>query len=674
MANKKNLTTFQKLGVIFDNGSPKQNAKLNKYTIKNDNVFKTKDKEEYETKKLEQQQNKYLSGLWHKVGNESFEKTVHAETSRISAYSDFENMEYFPEISAALDCFMEESCTLNKDGKMLNIYSESKRVKKILNDLFYNRLDIHTSLPMWTRNTVKYGDNFVFLDLDSESGVKGCKQMHNIEIERSETGLDTMLKQTAGNKSENKTEFIWREKGITFKSWQMAHFRLLTDDRRLPYGVSALEKARRIYRQLLLSEDAMLTYRVTRAPERRVYKVFVGNIDDADVPAYINEIANRFKRTPVFDPQTGQIDTRYNQAGNDQDFFIPVRDENAPNPIDTLPGATNLSDIEDLEFLQNKLLTALRVPKPFLGFDNTTGDGKNLALQDIRFTRTVNRIQQAIIQELNKIAIIHLYLLGLEDELDNFTLTLNNPSTQADMLRIEFLQQKLTAYENAVRPLENGFAAYSATRAKREILGMSNDEIMQDLLEQRIERATANELENTPNVIKYTGTFDKVDKIYGDMDIARMGGNVDGAEEGDEGGSPAGGGGGGGFAGGGGLDLGDEGGDLDDLNFGEEPEDMEGEAPEGGEDMGGEDMEAPEDITDSIKKRKNILAEQKKQLQKKLNERSIKHQLNAFERLVNFDSDKEPESVKFYDKHVKHNSDVDNMINEIENKVGKDNV
>jgi len=663
MANKKNLTTFQKLGVIFDNGSPKQNAKLNKYTINNDNVFKTKNKDEYESKKLEKQQNKYLSGLWHKVGNESFEKTVHAETSRISAYSDFENMEYFPEISAALDCFMEESCTLNKDGKMLNVYSESKRVKKILTDLFYNRLDIHTSLPMWTRNTVKYGDNFVFLDLDSDSGVKGCKQMHNIEIERSEVGVDTMLKQTSGNESENKTRFIWREKGITFKSWQMAHFRLLTDDRRLPYGVSALEKARRTYRQLLLSEDAMLTYRVTRAPERRVYKVFVGNVDDADVPAYINEIANRFKRTPVFDPQTGQIDTRYNQAGNDQDFFIPVRDENSPNPIDTLPGATNLSDIEDLEFLQNKLLTALRVPKPFLGFDNITGDGKNLALQDIRFTRTVNRIQQAMIQELNKIAIIHLYLLGLEDELDNFTLTLNNPSTQADMLRIEFLQQKLTAYENAVRPLDDGFAAYSTTRAKREILGMSNDEIMQDLLEQRIERATSNELANTPNVIKYTGTFDKVDKIYGDMDIARMGGNIDGVEEeGGEGASSAGGG-GGGFAGGS-VDLGgDEPEDLDDLTFGEE-----GETPEG------EEVETPDELSDSIKKRKNILNEEKKQLQKKLNERTIKHQLNAFERLVNFDSEKEPEKTKFYDKHVKHNSEMNNMINEIDETIEKDKI
>ena len=199
---------------------------------------------------------------------------------------------------------------------------------------------------------------------------------------------------------------------------------------------SVLEKARRIWKQLILSEDSMLVYRVTRAPERRVYKIYVGNIDDADVEQYVNQIADRFKRMPITDPQTGQIDLRYNMMSNDQDYFIPVRTEDAPTPIDVLPGASNLDQIADIEYLQRNLFTALRVPKPFLGFDDAVGDGKNLAIQDIRFSRTINRIQQSMIQELNKLAIIHLYILGFEDDLDNFTITLNNPSTQADMLVI----------------------------------------------------------------------------------------------------------------------------------------------------------------------------------------------------------------------------------------------
>jgi len=180
----------------------------------------------------------------------------------------------------------------------------------------------------------------------------------------------------------------------------------------------------------------MLVYRVTRAPEIRVYKIFVGNIDNEDVEAYVDEIANRFKRAPLIDPQTGQMDLRYNQLGIDQDIFVPTRSEDAQTPIDTLPGAQNLDQIADIEYLQRKLFTALRVPKPFLGFEEPTGEGKNLALQDISFSRTINRIQQAMLHELNKIAIIHLYLIGFADDLDNFTLTLNNPSTQSEMLFI----------------------------------------------------------------------------------------------------------------------------------------------------------------------------------------------------------------------------------------------
>ena len=244
----------------------------------------------------------------------------------------------------------------------------------------------------------------------------------------------------------------------------------------------------------------MLIYRVTRAPERRIFKIFVGNIDEQDVPSYVQKIANNFKKSPVIDQNTGQIDTRYNQMAQDQDYFIPVRDPNAPSPIDTLPGATNLSEIADIQYLQKKLFTALRVPKPFLGFEEVNGEGKNLALQDIRFARTINRIQQAMLQELNKIAIIHLYILGLEDELENFTLTLNNPSTQAEMLKIEQKQLKVTLYKDAVSDAGNGFGAYSMTRAKKDILGMSEEEIRTDLEQQRMEKAASAEMEQTSTI------------------------------------------------------------------------------------------------------------------------------------------------------------------------------
>jgi hypothetical protein len=238
-------------------------------------------------------------------------------------------------------------------------------------------------------------------------------------------------------------------------------------------------------------------------------------MDDKDVEAYVQRVANKFKRDQIVDPKNGNVDMRYNQMAVDQDYFIPVRDPNAPNPIDTLPGAQNLSEIADIEYIQKKLLTALRIPKAFLGFEEVVGDGKNLSLLDIRFSRTINRIQQAMIQELNKIAIIHLYILGFEDELNNFTLGLTNPSTQQDMLKIEQLQSKIALYRDAVTDPGNGIQAVSASWAKKHILGFSDEEIKLDIQQQRIEKAVAKELEETPNVITKTGIFDNIDKLYG---------------------------------------------------------------------------------------------------------------------------------------------------------------
>jgi len=625
-------TIFQQLNTLF---GPEQKRPQNKsrYSINDKELLKTKSKEEYDHEKLKRQQDMYLSNMWQKVDNEIYQHSIYYETTRLASYADFEGMEFFPEIAAALDIMMEESTTLNPDNKVINIFSESRRVRRILEDLFFNRLDIHTSLPMWTRNVCKYGDDFLFLQIDSETGITNVKQLPNIEITRKENGAFGENSIDTDEDKFNPVKFIWGERDIEFNAWQIAHFRLLGDDRRLPYGTSILEKARRIWKQLLLSEDAMLIYRVTRAPERRIFKIFVGNIDEADVPAYVNKIADNFKRSPVIDQNTGQIDTRYNQMAQDQDYFIPVRDPNAPSPIDTLPGATNLSEIADIQYLQKKLFTALRVPKPFLGFEEANGDGKNLALQDIRFARTINRIQQSMLQELNKIAIIHLYILGLEDELENFTLSLNNPSTQAEMLKIEQKQVKVTLYKDAVTDAGNGFGAMSMTRAKKEILGMSEEEIRNDLEQQRLEKAAAAEMEQTANIIKKTGILDRVDKLYGDFSVLTGGGSTEGEEGTDE-------------------EMGDIGGDI------------------GGGDLPGFDDagSTAEPTEESIKKGENLLLEQNK---RKYEEKVKKYQgvylnrlmesLDKDDRVFNLDSVENDTEVL--------NSKISEMTKEIDNLI-----
>jgi hypothetical protein len=513
MENNKQFTVWQRLTRAFG-----PNALLNQdyptYKFDKEELLKTTSKQEYEKELLQAQQTYYLANQWTKIESNLYTQAVYYEPTRLASFYDYESMEYTPEISAALDIYGEESTTVDQYGYMLQIYSESKRIKGILADLFNNALDVNTNLPMWTRNTCKYGDNFVYLKLDSDKGVVGCMQLPNIEIERLERGMPAKSQNVEEPKENRGLRFKWKAKDMEFNSWEIAHFRLMGDDRKLPYGTSMLEKARRIWKQLLLSEDAMLIYRTSRAPERRVFKVFVGNMDDKDVEAYVQRVANKFKRSQVVDSQTGNVDLRFNQMAVDQDYFIPVRDPAQASPIETLDGAKNLSEIADIEYIQKKLLTALRVPKAFLGFEEVVGEGKNLSLQDIRFARTINRIQKCMIAELNKIAIIHLFLLGFEDELTNFTLGLTNPSTQADLLKIDVWKEKMLLYKDAVGAIE-GIAPVSVSWAKKHILGFSDEEIKLDLQQQRIEKAVGAELTNTATIIAHTGIFDNVDKLYG---------------------------------------------------------------------------------------------------------------------------------------------------------------
>ena len=517
--SENNLTVWQRLSKTFGpNSLLKQDYPTFKFDKKE--LLRTTNRDDFEREKLQAQQTFYLTNQWAKVENNLYSQAIYYEPSRLSAQYDYESMEYTPEISAALDIYSEESTTADEDGVILQIYSESKRIKSVLVDLFNHNLDINTNLPMWTRNTCKYGDNFVYLKLDPEKGIVGCQQLPTIEIERHEIGVSGRITQDITKEKEEDKKalhFTWKNRNMEFQSWEVAHFRLLGDDRKLPYGTSMLEKARRIWKQLLLSEDAMLIYRTSRAPERRMFKVFVGNMNDDDVEAYVNRVANKFKREQVVDSKTGNVDMRFNQMAVDQDYFIPVRDPAAPDPITTLPGATNLSEIADIEYIQKKLLTALRVPKAFLGFEEVVGDGKNLSLQDIRFARTINRIQKSMLAELNKIAIIHLFLLGFEDELQNFTLGLTNPSTQADLLKIDVWKEKVLLYKDLVSDPGNGIQPTSSTWAKKHIFNWSDEEIKLDLQQQRIERAVGEELKATPTVITKTGVFDNIDKIYGNQ-------------------------------------------------------------------------------------------------------------------------------------------------------------
>lgn len=1112
MAENNNMTIFQRLTSVFSGGSPTDTPsvgkRVNSYGFNgSEPIFTTRDKAEYERKKLELRQQRLLAKQWKKANYDISNNSLVGLSETKIMYRDADLMDAFPEIGAALDVVSEEVCQTGKDGSLVNVSSKSQRIKSILEDLLVNRLSITTTLPMIARSTCKYGNTFMLLNIDAANGILGWRQMPVYEMERYESMSDNPYSKQIMSRfpdlkdNENETQFIWVGKNdfIPYRNWQMAHFRLLYDSLFLPYGCSFLNKARRHFRMLSLMEDMMLLYRLERSVERRVFKIDVGSISEEDVPSYVQQIADNFKRTPFVDQATGQLDLRknilpvwretpiplldgrtitieqlakefdngcenyvysvqdkthqivpgkvvwcgknytaknmikvtlddggyivlapehefimrdgskkradeisigdsvmpfyaernqtsskymeryekvynpntgkyehthrlvakeikkpieeglkintvhhkdYNKYNNNptnlqwcnfhehkkmhsqvaknnwanpekksqtakkisqsrieyykthgvnpetnekisnalkkkyangemehvraisrknilkyvkskensentrknnykrqswkafeaynksdlhkqhdeirrlnkinfwkngdietakfrmtihfdeyiwdkiensifngavynresllnfintelinhlleinnnkrlhnlkhisrgvlqerlkdigfnsiteyiehvheelggvnpkeivrnkkrnnmikfnnggkkvfleinndiwneirlrildktlnsvsditsflnntllekikssnnidsdnfvidvatitrrikklgfsttteyiesmrknhkvskieyvggddvycmvvmglnmendrhnfavnsiydnceykklsgcfvsncqsDDYFFPTRDPSTPSPIETLPAAQNLTALDDIKYVQNKVFTALRVPKPFLNFEENAGDGKNLSLLDVRFTRTVNRIQQMMLMELNKICIIHLYLLGFTDELTNFSLTMNNPSTQAEMLELENTSKKINTIRDAVSDPGNGIPVMSMYTAWKTILGWSEKEISENLDHLRLEVALANELEKTPEIIKNTGIFKYVDNIYGEPGAKYS--DEQQQEGGEEGGMP-GGGGGGGFDFGGAEDMG----------------------------------------------------------------------------------------------------------------------
>ena len=677
MAEQK-YTIFQRLQNILSNGSTQKNYITNNYDIvspnKSDIIATASSKEEYERKLLQAKQQSLLSKQWIKANYDVTNQSMAGLNDVRMMYRDCDLMDQFPEISAALDIIAEESTFIGEDGAMLRISSRSERVKSVLEDLFVNRLSIHTMLPMISRSMCKYGNTFMMLNIDNKNGILGWKQLPVYEMERWENGQNTPYAtplsnlNTVDENAPQDTKFVWigQNEYIPYRNWQIAHFRLLYDSVFLPYGVAYINKARRHWRMLSMMEDMMLIYRLDRSIERRVFKINVGAIDESDVQAYVQQIADNFKRKPIVDPLTGQIDLRKSFMNVTEDFFIPVRDDNASNPIDTLQGAQNLTAMDDIKFVQNKILAALSVPRAFLNFEETTGDGKNLSLLDVRFTRKINRIQQCLLMELNKIAIIHLYLNGFQDDLNNFTLTMNNPSSQAEMLELENLAKKITTAKDAVSDPGGGMPLTSMMWAWKHIFKWSDKEIKQNLEELRLETALSAELQKTMQIIKKTGMFDTVDNIYGEPGAEYSDDAGGGDENGDMGGGPS--GGGGMPMGGGDMDFGDGGEDMGEEVGAEGEMDMNTAAEENGAgpDMGGNEPPQP-NLADSFLRNMNKkVINEKKKVEANLLERSKYYTDILEKKLLKRKNENKAKKADIYDKAFFLNEEMNSLKTQLE--------
>ena len=373
---------------------------------------------------------------------------------RTQLYSEYDVMDQDAIIASALDILSDESTLKNDMGEVLQIRSSNEDIQKILYNLFYDVLNIEFNLWMWIRQMCKYGDFFLKLEIAEKFGVYNVIPYTAYHIERIE-----------GQNPDNPSEIKYRwnpegfagssygyyslpnqvegdNAGITYDNYEMAHFRMVSDVNYLPYGRAYIEPARKLFKKYTLMEDAMLIHRIARAPEKRIFYVNVGAIPPNEVEAFMQKTISNMKRTPYMDEKTGEYNLKYNMQNMLEDFYIPVRGNDSATKIDTTPGLS-YDGIQDVEYLRDKLFAALKIPKAFLGYDENIEGKATLAAEDIRFARTIDRIQRIVLSELNKIALVHLYTQGYTAEnMTNFELSMTTPSIIYDQERIELLKSK----------------------------------------------------------------------------------------------------------------------------------------------------------------------------------------------------------------------------------------
>jgi hypothetical protein len=365
---------------------------------------------------------------------------------RLQLYSDYEAMDTDPIIAAALDIISDESTTRNEYGDVLNINSSDENVRKVLQNLFYDVLNIEFNLATWVRNMCKYGDMYLKLEVSEKFGVYNVIPLSVYEVVREE-GTDpdnpnyTRFTLDPNGLASGATNTIRRDQ-FSLENYEVAHFRLLTDSNYLPYGRAYLEPARKVFKQLMLMEDAMLIHRIMRAPEKRVFYINIGNTDPDKVEQFMADTANKMRKTPYIDQSTGDYNLKFNIQNMTEDFFIPIRGNDASTRIDTTKGL-DYDGTTDIEYLKAKMMAALKIPKPFLGYEEGVEGKSTLAGMDIRFARTVERIQRIVESELTKIALVHLYSQGFSDEqLVDFKLELTVPSIIYEQEKIELYTAK----------------------------------------------------------------------------------------------------------------------------------------------------------------------------------------------------------------------------------------
>ena len=460
MAEQQNSSFFNKLSKLFSSQAVVVVDKDGKRTIKD-----TDDRQQGSTN-LMNLRDRYTKLQRSFYGDQMAAQSMAYHQVRRELFRDYDAMDNDPIISSALDIYSDESTLKNEFGDVIQIKTQNEKVKELLENLFYDILNLEFNLWAWTRNMVKYGDFFLAMEIAPGKGIINVQPLPVYETER--------LENTDPN-NPNYVKFKVNHDPIgkgEYENYEIVHFRLLSDTNFLPYGKAMIENGRRIWKQVSLMEDAMLIHRIMRAPDKRVFKIDIGNIPPQEVDNYMQKIIGRMKKTPFVDKRTGDYNLKYNIQNLTEDFFLPVRGGDSGTQIDSL-GGLEYTAIDDIDYLKNKMFAALKIPKAYLGYDENVNGKATLAAEDVRFARTIERIQRTLVSELTKLAVTHLAAQGLEGtEMVDFELNLVNPSTIYE-------QEKVNLWSEKVRLVSDISALNMVSKdwAYKNIFNFSDDEV-----------------------------------------------------------------------------------------------------------------------------------------------------------------------------------------------------
>jgi hypothetical protein len=436
---------------------------------------------------------------------------------RRELFRDYDAMDSDPIIGSALDIYADESTTKNEYGDVLQIKSTNENVRDMLHNLFYDIMNIEFNLWPWIRNLVKYGDAFIALEIMPGKGIINVAphSIYNVErLEGSDPNNPDYVKYKVEMDRFGKKEY---------EQYEMAHFRMLSDTNFLPYGKSMVEGARRIWKQLSLMEDAMLIHRIMRAPEKRVFKIDIGNIPPQEVDNYMQKIINKMKKTPFVNKDTGDYNLKYNIQNLTEDFFLPVRGSDSGTTIDNLQGL-EYAAIEDIDYLKNKLFAALRVPKAYLSYDENVNGKATLAAEDVRFARTIERIQRTVVSELTKIAIVHLAAQGIDDsEMTNFELTLTNASTIYEQEKVNLWSEKvrLASDVKALNMLSSDWAYHNVFGLSEDEVNMERAKVVLDLKDRFRHNSIEQQGQDPANPPEQQNVEEEISKLKTEIELNR---------------------------------------------------------------------------------------------------------------------------------------------------------